>query len=66
MTCAPATLTALARYWGREADHLEVAEAIWGVPNQLMIRGHTDAAPWSAGAGTNNWRLSVIRPGQWL
>ena len=26
-----------------------------------MIRGHTDAAPWSAGAGTNNWRLSVDR-----
>lgn len=39
----------------------EVAEAIGGVPNQLMIRGHTDAAPWSAGAGTNNWRLSVDR-----
>jgi cellulose synthase operon protein C len=28
MTCAPATLTALSRYWGREADHLEVAQAI--------------------------------------
>lgn len=28
MTCAPATLTALARHWGREADHLEVAQAI--------------------------------------
>src|SRR3546814_20765685 len=26
-----------------------------------MIRGHTDAAPWSAGSGTNNWRLSVER-----
>lgn len=39
----------------------EVAEAIGGVPNQLMIRGHTDASPWSAGAGTNNWRLSVDR-----
>ena len=28
MTCAPATLTALAGYWGRPADHLEVAQAI--------------------------------------
>ena len=28
VTCAPATLTALARYWGREARHLEVAEKI--------------------------------------
>src|SRR3546814_2648760 len=26
-----------------------------------MIRGHTDAAPWSARSGTNNWRLSVER-----
>ncbi|MDZ7813743.1 MAG: papain-like cysteine protease family protein [Ideonella sp.] len=28
MTCAPATLTALAAYWGRPADHVEVAQAI--------------------------------------
>ncbi len=28
MTCAPATLTALSGYWGRAADHLEVAQAI--------------------------------------
>lgn len=28
MTCAPATLTALAGYWGRAADHVEVAQAI--------------------------------------
>jgi len=28
MTCAPATLTALANFWGRAADHLEVAQAI--------------------------------------
>lgn len=28
MTCAPATLSALAGYWGRSADHLEVAQAI--------------------------------------
>lgn len=28
MTCAPATLTALAQFHGRQADHLEVAQAI--------------------------------------
>lgn len=39
----------------------EIAEPISAVPNNLMIRGHTDSAPWSAKAGTNNWRLSVER-----
>ncbi|OWR00310.1 flagellar motor protein MotB [Sphingopyxis witflariensis] len=39
----------------------EVAAPIAAAPNQLMIRGHTDAAPWSAKSGTNNWRLSVDR-----
>ena len=28
LTCAPATLTAIAAFWGRPVDHLEVAEAI--------------------------------------
>ena len=28
MTCAPATLTAISRYWSRPAEHLEVAEDI--------------------------------------
>jgi len=28
VTCAPATLTAIARYWKRPVDHLEVAEKI--------------------------------------
>lgn len=39
----------------------EIAVPISAAPNQLMIRGHTDSAPWSAKAGTNNWRLSVDR-----
>ena len=38
-----------------------IAEPIASVPNQVMVRGHTDSAPWSAKAGTNNWRLSVDR-----
>lgn len=28
MTCAPATLSALAAFWGRKHDHLEIADAI--------------------------------------
>ncbi|MGC4045486.1 MAG: C39 family peptidase [Armatimonas sp.] len=28
VTCAPATLTALSRYWGRTAEHLDVVEEI--------------------------------------
>jgi len=39
----------------------EVAKSIADVSNQVMVRGHTDAAPWSAKSGTNNWRLSVDR-----
>ncbi|WP_312846521.1 flagellar motor protein MotB [Sphingopyxis sp. PET50] len=39
----------------------QIAAIVAEVPNQVMIRGHTDASPWSAKAGTNNWRLSVER-----
>ena len=39
----------------------EIAQPIAAVSNQVMVRGHTDAVPWSAKAGTNNWRLSVDR-----
>lgn len=28
MTCAPATLTALSRFWGKPAEHLDIAEKI--------------------------------------
>lgn len=39
----------------------EVAQPLVEMPNLLSIRGHTDSAPWSAKAGTNNWRLSAER-----
>lgn len=39
----------------------EIAVGLKDVPNRLSVRGHTDSAPWSAQAGTNNWRLSVER-----
>ena len=38
----------------------EVAQAISGVPNEIIVRGHTDALPYSAG-GMNNWLLSGAR-----
>lgn len=46
-----------------QGSHLltEIAGALQDVPNRLSVRGHTDAAPWSAASGTNNWRLSVER-----
>lgn len=39
----------------------EIARIVAEVPNQVMIRGHTDASPWTAKTGMNNWRLSVER-----
>lgn len=39
----------------------EIARPIAETPNRLMVRGHTDGAPWSAKTGMNNWRLSVDR-----
>jgi chemotaxis protein MotB len=39
----------------------ELAPTIADMPNGIIIRGHTDAAPYSARAGTNNWELSATR-----
>jgi chemotaxis protein MotB len=39
----------------------ELVQPLAELPNRLLIRGHTDSAPWSAKSGTNNWRLSVER-----
>jgi len=38
-----------------------VAMAIKPAPNPLMIRGHTDALPFSSGRTMNNWMLSTAR-----
>ena len=38
-----------------------VAQVIEGVPNAVIIRGHTDALPYSAGRAMNNWMLSTAR-----
>jgi chemotaxis protein MotB len=39
----------------------EVAQVIEGVPNDVIIRGHTDALPYAAGRTMNNWMLSTAR-----
>jgi chemotaxis protein MotB len=39
----------------------EVAQVIEGVPNAVIIRGHTDALPYSGGRTMNNWMLSTER-----
>jgi chemotaxis protein MotB len=38
-----------------------VARVIEGVPNQVIVRGHTDALPYASGRTTNNWTLSTAR-----
>ncbi|MFN3944648.1 MAG: flagellar motor protein MotB [Allosphingosinicella sp.] len=38
-----------------------VAQVIDGVPNDVIIRGHTDAVPYAAGGTMNNWLLSTAR-----
>ncbi|WP_337174245.1 C39 family peptidase [Paludisphaera sp.] len=60
LTCAPATLTALARFWGRGADHLEVAEAICydGTPDHRE-RSWAAANGWIPREFTVTWDAAV-------
>jgi len=39
----------------------EVAKVIDGVPNEIIVRGHTDALPYANGRSVNNWTLSTAR-----
>ncbi|GLT00225.1 chemotaxis MotB protein [Sphingobium jiangsuense] len=39
----------------------EVAKVISGVPNNVIVRGHTDGLPYAAGRTMNNWLLSSAR-----
>jgi chemotaxis protein MotB len=46
----------------RAAELLDaVAQAITGVPNGVIVRGHTDSLPYAAGRSVNNWTLSSAR-----
>jgi chemotaxis protein MotB len=39
----------------------EVAQVIEGMPNDVIVRGHTDALPYASGRVSNNWTLSASR-----
>jgi chemotaxis protein MotB len=39
----------------------QVAQVIQGVPNGVIVRGHTDSLPYAAGRSVNNWTLSSAR-----
>ena len=39
----------------------EVAQVIAGVPNKVIVRGHTDSLPYSSANAMNNWMLSTAR-----
>ena len=39
----------------------EVAQIVAASPNPVMVRGHTDALPYSGGRASNNWTLSAAR-----
>jgi len=39
----------------------EVAQVVAGVPNDVIVRGHTDGLPYANGRTMNNWLLSSAR-----
>ena len=39
----------------------QVAVVIGAVPNDVIVRGHTDALPYAGGRSVNNWTLSSAR-----
>lgn len=39
----------------------QLATALGKLPNKLSISGHTDATPFPAGSGRDNWDLSAER-----
>ncbi len=39
----------------------EVAKALQSMPNDIIVRGHTDGLPYASGRTMNNWLLSSAR-----
>jgi chemotaxis protein MotB len=39
----------------------KVAQVLGGVPNDVIVRGHTDGLPYASGRTMNNWMLSSAR-----
>lgn len=60
LTCAPATLAALSRFWGRPAEHLAVAEVIChdGTPAHSE-RHWADTNGWATREFTVTWDAAV-------
>lgn len=60
VTCAPATMTAIAKYFQRRADHLELAEQICydGTPNHGQ-RAWAEREGWRVREFTVTWRDAV-------
>lgn len=60
MTCAPATMSALARYWKQPAEHLSIAEAICydGTSDQAE-RAWAEQAGWHVREFTVSWESAV-------
>jgi cellulose synthase operon protein C len=77
MTCAPATMSALSRYWSRTTDHLEMAEAIcydgtpshsqrcWAIEHGWHVREF--AVTWDAAGALLDagipFALATVHPG---
>jgi chemotaxis protein MotB len=40
---------------------IEIADVIKGLPNPVVVRGHTDGLPYASGKVMNNWMLSTAR-----
>jgi tetratricopeptide (TPR) repeat protein len=60
VTCGPATLTAIARFWGRGVEHLQVAEEICydGTPHYAE-RNWAERNGWLAREFTVDWATCV-------
>jgi tetratricopeptide (TPR) repeat protein len=60
MTCAPATLSALARYWQQPAEHLSIAEAIcYDGSSDQAERAWAEQAGWHVREFTVTWEVAV-------
>lgn len=60
MTCAPATLSAIARYWQQPAEHLSIAEAIcYDGSSDQAERAWAEQAGWRVREFTVTWDSAV-------
>ena len=60
LTCGPATLTSIARFWSMPVDHLDVVEAIWyGGTWDHTERHWADTNGWIAREFRVTWETSI-------